>query len=246
MNRRLFLSNSLSLLGTHLWSNNIKYDPYSTKFLLGMGDLILYSNNIPLAIEPGKAFEKMQSKAKKEGVFLEIVSGYRSYARQKSIWNRKFKSNEVAGLSPKKNISKIIEYSTIPGTSRHHWGTDLDIIDGSKPKERDLLMAEKFHGKGPYSKLRKWMEQHAEKYGFYLPYTQNLNRKGFCYEPWHYSYAPLSIPLLKTYTQLDLNKLLITDGLNGGTHLTPQFISNYLEENILGIADQLKNSEFIF
>jgi hypothetical protein len=73
-----------------------------------------------------------------------------------------------------------------------------------------------------------------------LPYTQNTNRKGFYYEPWHYSYAPLSIPLLKKFTQLDLNKLLITDGLEGGIHLTPEFMSFYLEENILGIADSLK------
>ena len=177
---------------------------------------------------------------KKEGIILEIVSGYRSYDRQKSIWNRKYKSNEASGLSPKKNIHKIIEYSTIPGTSRHHWGTELDIIDGSKPKVGDVLVAEKFHENGPYVKLRKWMEQYAESYGFYLPYTQSSNRKGFYYEPWHYSYAPLSIPLLKSYTQLDLNKILITEGLEGSTYLTSQFISFYLEENILGIADSLK------
>jgi hypothetical protein len=84
------------------------------------------------------------------------------------------------------------------------------------------------------------MEQYAESYGFYLPYTQSSNRKGFYYEPWHYSYAPLSIPLLKSYTQLDLNKILITEGLEGSTYLTSQFISFYLEENILGIADSLK------
>ena len=240
MNRRLFLSTSLSLLSINSYSKSIKFNPYSTKFLLGMGDLPLYSNNIPMAIEPGKAFEKMQTQAKKEGIVLEIVSGYRSYVRQKSIWNRKYKFNKAAGLSPKKNISKIIEYSTIPGTSRHHWGTDVDVIDGSKPKEGDVLVTEKFHGKGPYSELRIWMKRHAEKYGFYLPYTQNTNRKGFYYEPWHYSYAPLSIPLLKNFTQLDLNKLLITDGLEGGIHLTPEFMSFYLEENILGIADSLK------
>ena len=240
MNRRVFLSTSMGLVSLSSWSKNIKREAYPLELLLGMGKLPLYSNLIPLAIEAGKAFNKMQTHAKKEDIILEIVSGYRSYDRQKSIWNRKYKSNEALGLSPKKNIHKIIEYSTLPGTSRHHWGTDLDIIDGSKPKVGDVLVAEKFHKKGPYVKLRKWMEKYAESYGFYLPYTQSSNRKGFYYEPWHYSYAPLSIPLLKSYTQLDLNKILITEGLEGSTYLTSQFISFYLEENILGIADSLK------
>lgn len=240
MNRRNFLSTSVGLISLSSWSKNIKKEKYSTELLLGMGKLPLYSNLIPLAIEAGKAFEKMQNQAKKEGIILEIVSGYRSYARQKSIWNRKYKSNEALGFSPKNNIQKIIEYSTLPGTSRHHWGTDMDIIDGSKSKEGDVLITEKFHGKGPYVKLRKWMEQYAESYGFYLPYTQTTNRKGFYYEPWHYSYAPLSISFLKSYTELDLNKVLVNEDLEGSNYLTSQFISLYLEENILGIADSLK------
>ena len=38
-------------------------------------------------------------------------------------------------LEPKKAISEIIRFSTVPGTSRHHWGTDIDIIDGNFPDE---------------------------------------------------------------------------------------------------------------
>lgn len=240
MNRRLFLSTSFGMLSIPLRSKLSKKNPYTTELLLGKGKLPLYSESIPLAMEAGMAFEKMQNEAKKEGVILEIVSGYRSYDRQKSIWNRKFKSNKANGLSPKQNIKKIIEYSTLPGTSRHHWGTDVDIIDGSKPKEGDVLVARKFHNEGPYAELKKWMERHAESFGFYLPYTQNPNRKGFYYEPWHYSYAPLAIPLLKSYTKLDLNTVLITEGLEGSTYLDPKFISCYFEENILGIATALK------
>jgi LAS superfamily LD-carboxypeptidase LdcB len=87
--------------------------------------------------EAGKAFEEMQKEARKAGIELEIVSAYRSYERQQRIWNRKYTSNAKQGLSPEKNIQKIIEYSTLPGTSRHHWGTDVDLIDGSKaPKRR--------------------------------------------------------------------------------------------------------------
>lgn len=240
MNRRLFLSSSLGLLSTSLLSQMIKKNPYSTELLLGKGKLPHYSSSIPLAIKAGKAFEEMQLAAKKEGVEIEVVSGYRSYESQKNIWNRKYKSNKANRLSPEQNIRKIIEYSTLPGTSRHHWGTDVDIIEGSKPKDGDVLVPRKFHSEGPYTKLKKWMDKHAESFGFFLPYTKNPKRKGFYYEPWHYSYAPLSIPLLKSYTKLDLNKILITGDLEGGAYLTSQFMSSYLEENILGIAPALK------
>jgi LAS superfamily LD-carboxypeptidase LdcB len=240
MNRSYLLSLFLALISLYVFPQNNLNRSYSNDILLGMSELTLYNDSIPLTLKAGKAFVKMQKAAKKDGILLQIVSGYRSYDRQKSIWNRKFKTNKANGLSPEENIQKIIEYSTLPGTSRHHWGTEIDLIDGSKKREGDVLVAEKFHGNGPYVRMKEWMELNAAKYGFYLPYTQNPDRPGFYYEPWHYSYAPLSIPLLKSYVKMDLNKVLITDGLEGSTHLTSKFISTYFKENILGIAEILK------
>ncbi|MDA9843743.1 M15 family metallopeptidase [Flavobacteriaceae bacterium] len=240
MNRSYLLSLFLALISLYVFPQNNLNRSYSNDMLLGMSELTLYNDSIPLTLKAGKAFVKMQKAAKKDGILLQIVSGYRSYDRQKSIWNRKFKTNKANGLSPEENIQKIIEYSTLPGTSRHHWGTEIDLIDGSKKREGDVLVAEKFHGNGPYVRMKEWMDLNAAKYGFYLPYTQNPDRPGFYYEPWHYSYAPLSIPLLKSYVKMDLNKVLITDGLEGSTHLTSKFISTYFKENILGIAEILK------
>jgi LAS superfamily LD-carboxypeptidase LdcB len=190
--------------------------------------------------EAGKAFEEMQKEARKAGIELEIVSAYRSYERQQRIWNRKYTSNAKQGLSPEKNIQKIIEYSTLPGTSRHHWGTDVDLIDGSKPQNGDVLLTEKFHDQGPYAPMRKWMDENANKFGFIRPYTQDPKRKGFYYEPWHYSYAPLSIPMLNAYLKLDLNRLLIPESLEGSSSVTPEFLSRYITEHVLGIAPILK------
>jgi LAS superfamily LD-carboxypeptidase LdcB len=240
MNRSYLLSLFLALISLYVFPQNNLNRSYSNDMLLGMSELTLYNDSIPLTLKAGKAFVKMQKAAKKDGILLQIVSGYRSYDRQKSIWNRKFKTNKANGLSPEENIQKIIEYSTLPGTSRHHWGTEIDLIDGSKKREGDVLVAEKFHGNGPYVRMKEWMDLNAAKYGFYLPYTQNPDRPGFYYEPWHYSYAPLSIPLLKSYVKMDLNIVLITDGLEGSTHLTSKFISTYFKENILGIAEILK------
>ena len=209
--------------------------------LLGQSKLNFYDESIRLLPEAGKAFVAMREAALKEGIKIEIVSAYRSYERQKFIWNRKFYSNAEKGISPKENINKIIEYSTLPGTSRHHWGTDIDIIDGKKPKEGDLLLEEKFHGNGPYVKLREWMEKNAIRFGFYLPYTDSPKREGFYYEPWHYSFAPLSIPMLEEYLKLDLINLLAPNDLNGKRNIDEKFLESYINENVLGINPKLKD-----
>jgi len=213
---------------------------FSQEALLGQSVPNLYSTTIPLLPQAGKAFEKMQKAARKAGIELEIVSAYRSYERQQSIWNRKFTTNAKQGLPPQDNIQKIIEYSTLPGTSRHHWGTDVDLIDGAKPRSGDVLLTEKFHGQGPYVALRKWMDENASKFGFIRPYTQDPERKGFYYEPWHYSYAPLSTPMLKAYLKLDLKRLLIPESLEGRSAITTEFLSRYISEHVLGIAPILK------
>lgn len=211
--------------------------------LLGKSTLQMYNASIPLVKAAGKAFEQMKKAAQKEGIILEIVSGYRSYERQKQIWNRKYIANKDQGLTPVENINKIIEYSTLPGTSRHHWGCDVDLIDATPKKEGDVLLTEKFHKNGPYEKMRIWMDEHAEKFGFFRPYTNDPLRKGFYYEPWHFSYAPISIPMLDAYLQLDLEKILIDEGLEGSTYLTASFLNQYREEHLLGIAAVLKTFE---
>ena len=214
---------------------------FKKKDLLGQGKINFYDESIRLLPEAGKAFVAMREAALEEGIEIEIVSAYRSYERQKFIWNRKFYSNAEKGISPKENINKIIEYSTLPGTSRHHWGTDIDIIDGKKPKEGDLLLEEKFHENGPYVKLREWMEKNANRYGFYLPYTDSPKREGFNYEPWHYSFAPLSIPMLEEYLKLDLINLLAPNDLNGKSCIDEKFLESYINENVLGINPKLKD-----
>jgi hypothetical protein len=78
-------------------------------------------------------------------------------------------------------------------------------------------------------------------YGFIRPYSDDINRKGFYYEPWHYSYAPIAIPMLKRYLELNLKSLLSTQNLEGSDHLSLTFLARYREENILGIAKGLKS-----
>lgn len=187
-----------------------------------------------------KAFNKMKAAAAEENIKIEVVSAYRSFQRQKEIFERKYRQFTSQGLSSGKAIEKIIEYSTIPGTSRHHWGTDIDIIDANAPRPSHVLMPEHFHGTGPFCKLKMWLDEHATTFGFFEVYTDNGNRKGFKYEPWHFSFAPISIPMLKSFQEtIDVKNMLSEEKILGNAYFSDAFIQKYTSENILDINPKL-------
>ena len=212
-----------------------------TEELIGKGTPDLYGNGYKLRNEAHEAFLSMQQKAREEGIEIKVVSSYRSFAHQKSIWNRKYNTYTSEGLSPEKAIEKIIEYTTIPGTSRHHWGTDIDIVDANVTQPKgDILLEEHFNKGGVYSSLKQWMETNASEFGFCLVYTKDEDRKGFKYEPWHYTFEVLSKPFLEQFCELDLYEILSKNQLEGSSYLTPEFLSIYAENHILGIQSDLK------
>jgi len=211
----------------------------SVEELIGKGNPELFGESYKLRNEAYLSFKKMQAEALKSDIKIGVVSSYRSFAHQKRIWERKYKRNQNKQLSPIENIKKIIEYSTIPGTSRHHWGTDIDIYQTNVKQPKGFLQENNFHNNGAYCKLKEWMDIYANDYGFYLVYTDLPNRKGFKYEPWHYTYKPLSYKYLKKYRQLDIAKILKTDKLLGNENFTQEFIAKYTEENILDINPEL-------
>ncbi len=211
----------------------------SEEELIGKGTPKLFGEGYKLRQEAHDAFLLMKTAAAKSGIKIYAVSSYRNYAHQKRIWTRKYKRFTNGGLSPEKAIKKIIEYSTIPGTSRHHWGTDIDIVDANPSQPASLLNPEHFHNNGPFCKLKEWLDIHANTYGFYLVYTDNANRKGFKYEPWHLSYKPLSKAYLTAYKKIDISTLLKKDELVGSDYFSSPFINQYTTENILDINPEL-------
>ncbi|MBT8206243.1 MAG: M15 family metallopeptidase [Eudoraea sp.] len=213
---------------------------YPVDELMGKADIDLYGENINLRKEAYDAFISMRDAALKEGIQIQVVSSFRSFDRQAAIFEGKYERfTDVDGLQPLEAIDKIIEYSTIPGTSRHHWGTDVDLIDGAKPAEGDVLVAEKFGPGGPYEAFKNWMDENSEKYGFYLVYTDEPRRRGFKYEPWHYTYAPLSVPMLSTFRKKNILQLLEREDFLGVEHFTTGFIKTYITDNLLDINPDL-------
>lgn len=209
-------------------------------FLTGRSDL---KETLKLGLLPEAylKFKQMQNDAKKEGVEIQIVSGYRSYQKQKDIWNNKYNKNfenEIFGI---KNINRIIQYSTLPGTSRHHWGTDIDIIDKRFVPNGDLLIEKNYSENGIYSQLFSWMKKNSKKYGFYLVYDDSPKRKGFKFEPWHYSYKPLSVIFLRRFIKGNLIfKITQDSSLLGRQFIDNFFLESYLKENLLDVSIDLK------
>ncbi|WP_297763357.1 M15 family metallopeptidase [uncultured Muriicola sp.] len=218
---------------TATWAQTAAYD---ISELMGKADIDLYGEGINLRKEAHDAFIEMKKAAYQDGISIEIVSSYRSFDRQLAIFERKYlQYTEDDGMEPLQAIDKIIEYSTIPGTSRHHWGTEIDIIDASKNTEGDVLVPTKFEEGGPFADLKVWMDEHAREYGFYLVYTNESKRRGFKYEPWHYSYAPLSVPMLEIFRKKNILQLLVEEDFVGSEFLTTGFIKTYIRDNILDI-----------
>ena len=242
MKRRTFITRSgtaltaLHFLPQALWAQSTSY---SVLELMGKMDIELYGEGINLREDAYNAFIDMREAARSEGIEIKVVSSYRSFDRQKAIFERKFQQFTEEGLAPIEAIDKIIEYSTIPGTSRHHWGTDIDIIDGNVKTDGDVLVPEKFQAGGPYAKLEEWMDTYATSFDFHLVYTDTPGRRGFKYEPWHYSFAPLSIPMLTQFRKKNIMELLLEEDLEGTEHFTTGFLKSYIQDNILDINPAL-------
>ena len=120
--------------------------------LLGINEShLMQMESHQLTPNTANAFCSMQDAAQQDGIDLQLVSAYRSFARQQQIFEDKYHRYTAEGLTPDQAIQRILEYSTIPGTSRHHWGTDIDITDGNATNQKRVLVPGKFHNNGPFA-----------------------------------------------------------------------------------------------
>ena len=243
MQRRSFLKKSsagalaLGVIPSMSFANTTDY---SILELMGKTDIKLFGEGINLREAAHDAFIEMKKAAYSDGIDIKVISSYRNFYRQEGIWERKFiRYTEQDGMKPLPAIDKIIEYSTIPGTSRHHWGTDIDIVDGYRKVEGDVLVPSKFGAGEPYEDFKNWMDENSKKFDFYLVYTDVPGRRGFKYEPWHYSYAPISIPMLTEFRSKNILQLLEAEEFEGAEYFTNGFLTNYIQNNILDINPEL-------
>lgn len=138
-----------------------------------------------------QAFIKMADAAAKDGFRLSVLSATRNFKYQKGIWERKWKATN--GTATEKALY-ILQYSSMPGTSRHHWGTDFDI-NSLEPEWWENAEGEK---------LYIWLKANAKSFGFFQPYDKENGERlsGYRDEKWHWSYYPLSNRMTLAYNFL--------------------------------------------
>lgn len=177
--------------------------------------------------ETMEGFKKMADAAKKEGITLKIVSATRNFYAQKAIWEAKWNGTredwkDVATKYPAAidRAKAILRYSSMPGTSRHHWGTDIDI-NSVEPS---------YFANGNGKKIYVWLLKNAGTYGFCQPYTAKGTARpnGYEEEKWHWSYMPLSKDFLAKYpATVSYNDIKGFDGDESAEML--KVIDNYVK-----------------
>ena len=153
-------------------------------------------------------------------------SSFRGFSRQLSIWNGKFSGErpmldasglplDASALTPFERIEAILLWSALPGASRHHWGTDIDLIDrnATPPGYRVQLTQEEFAAAGPFAPLAGWLETNAARFGFFRPFRGVLS--GVRPEPWHFSFAPVAEFARRGLTPTVLHKAISAAPLLG-------------------------------
>jgi LAS superfamily LD-carboxypeptidase LdcB len=200
--------------------------------------------NMSCVLHPavGEALATMRAAAAEAGLDLWPVSGFRSFERQLAIWNGKFRGErplldrDEQPLNPgmldeNAVVETILLWSALPGASRHHWGTDLDVIDRAALAEgaRPSLRRIEYLSGGAFEKLNDWLEANAADFGFFRPYDRD--RGGVQPEPWHLSFAPISATALQELTLDVLATVLVGAELDGrATVFTrlPEFHDRYV------------------
>lgn len=185
--------------------------------------------------EAYKAFVDMYDAAKADGITLTIRSATRNFYRQKQIWESKWNGKRLQNgenlvqttPDPIERAKKILHTSSMPGTSRHHWGTDIDL----NAFENSYFKAGK--GKAEYD----WLVANAGQHGFGQPYTEKGEARpnGYEEERWHWSYLPLAKSYLKSYeSQVTVDMI---KGFAGAESAKP---INVIENYVSGIHPACK------
>ena len=182
----------------------------------------------------------MQLAAESEDIALVIVSNTRPSGQEFAFGRRQtqvqtFEGRLRNGGANVEDVRDRMRQSAMPGTSRHHWGTDIDLaVRGSENRafqassweEGNLLLA------------YNWLSDNAASFGFYQTYTskEDDERTGYEEEPWHWSFMPSAADYLDSYNENISNGDLT--GFEGD-----QFVNeiNPIGEYVNGLPENLLN-----
>lgn len=123
----------------------------------------------------------MLSDAAEAGLKMHIISAYRSYEDQKTVFNETMQDWVNQGNTYFDAYNETKKSVAVPGYSEHATGLALDIVSeeyqGLDDKQAD-------------TEESKWLAANAYKYGFILRYpSDKADITEIVYEPWHYRYV---------------------------------------------------------
>ncbi len=124
-----------------------------------------------LAPAAARAWRALHRAAARDGVQLELLSGFRSLDFQLAL---------IEGKRQKgRNLDEVLTVNAPPGYSEHHTGKALDLGTPGCP-----ALDERFETTPAFA----WLRRNAQRHGFSLSYPRG-NRQGFLYEPWHWRFG---------------------------------------------------------
>ncbi|PKL18636.1 MAG: peptidase M15 [Spirochaetae bacterium HGW-Spirochaetae-5] len=189
------------------------------------------SGDMYLRKETAKAWQILINDFKKEHPKIKIIiqSATRNYNSQKSIWEGKWNGKRpTTGIKDITKITdpliralRILDYSSMPGTSRHHWGTDFDIN----------TLNNAYYSNGDGKIIYQWLKKNAANYGFGQPYTEG-RETGYNEEKWHWSYLPLSAQYLNDWNRVykdnpdQFTRAGLFSGSDKAGHLSPEYVNS--------------------
>ena len=144
--------------------------------------LVLIEPNIKVHIDMRDSLLNMRAEAKKDGIDLVFLSGYRSISLQNDIfYSLKSTRNQEA--------AERARVSAPPGYSEHSTGFAIDIGDAN---QRETDFETEFENTDAF----RWLIKNAAKFHFKLSFSRD--NKYIDYEPWHWRYEG-SIEALKIF-----------------------------------------------
>lgn len=195
-----------------------------------------------LHYEAVASFLAMRDAARLDGIDLAPRSSFRDFQTQLAIWNRKWSGErpiydrdsrliDRRELSDSATVDAILCWSAIPGGSRHHWGSDVDVIDAAAvpPGYNVELLPAEYAPDGIFARLTLWLDANMRRFGFFQPYR--TDRGGVTPEPWHLSYAPVSQAALESLSLSTLRRVLEASNIEGKPHVLarlPEIYTRFL------------------
>lgn len=188
------------------------------------------------------------------GFDLFVLSGHRNHLDQLRIWNEKVEGQrpildnegnviDIKLMSDEDIVKNICRWSAIPGASRHHWGTDVDVICRKSIPSEDYqvqLTPAEVNENGIFGAFHQKLDEVLESNSnFHRPYREDLG--GVSPERWHLSYSPISTELLNKYTIEIFEKNIIETDIHLKEVLLHD-LQHFYETYVLNVSPGAQNT----